>query len=427
MSLTTSFCHQDQTQFKSSFKSKKEKKNLPSHFNHIFNFDVCSTLSSAVSDQCLLLCWSYFLCLNAILLIFYILMMPQQVAPSKKTHGSKGAILDGGGLHLMTHHIHIWVVGQNSRPATPKPGGSGCQGKTQAAELVMDTIPQTRHKTEQALNPQKPHSTPLKPPKKTPKMNPKTIPAIDPKIMQMNSKHQKKLKEINQQLNEESQEEKEKVQHSCITSDGQYLFDLPAPSHQGFSSSKEMLSSIKGFAWDHGYIIVICFSCFFFMKLTVTDVVLFGSFLIVLIAWLFCFLLQKAKARATHMKILKLSRLIGCPFAACAKFRKPSGKWHLNFYVAHHNHPASRNPLSHVKNSSKAGEAKSLLAMKNKMYFSKRQATLITQLLSKRTMKAPSRLYSSLGNSSRSDFYSSFQQFSARSLPWASREKIKKI
>ncbi|KNZ45580.1 uncharacterized protein VP01_7g20 [Puccinia sorghi] len=75
-------------------------------------------------------------------------------------------------------------------------------------------------------------------------------------------------------------------------------------------------------------------------------------------------------------------RIIGCPFDACTTFHKPSGKWHVNVDVAHHNHTASTNPcaqieichltpaqFSKLKNLSKAGLSPSKILRKQKIQF----------------------------------------------------------
>ena len=53
---------------------------------------------------------------------------------------------------------------------------------------------------------------------------------------------------------EESPEEEEDVQQE---EDGTYLFQIPGPPPEIFYSVKDMVNSVKKFAVDHGYVIVI--------------------------------------------------------------------------------------------------------------------------------------------------------------------------
>ena len=119
--------------------------------------------------------------------------------------------------------------------------------------------------------------------------------AIDPTIMQLTSQYHQKLQQVNQQLSdtysspnnsdkeesdkeeeeeeeeeeqekeeeeeeeEQEQEEEEEDQPYPIrqSKDGQYLYDLPAPPKAIYSCPQRMLTSIKEFACNHGYAIVI--------------------------------------------------------------------------------------------------------------------------------------------------------------------------
>ncbi|KNZ49671.1 uncharacterized protein VP01_4865g1 [Puccinia sorghi] len=199
-------------------------------------------------------------------------------------------------------------------------------------------------------------------------------------------------KEEKEDEDEESQEEKEEVKPDCITSDGEYLSSFPALPNQVFNTDQAMLTLIKEFAWDDGYVIVIscsdkdqrkCFKCD--RKSQEASV---GS-------------KADTKRKGDPRENSKFSRLIGFPFAACAMFHKTTGQWYLKVDASHHNHPDSTNPCSHienrrltpaqfskVKNLSKAGlkpskilrvmhttkeEGKSLLATKNTIYVAKRQ------------------------------------------------------
>jgi len=46
----------------------------------------------------------------------------------------------------------------------------------------------------------------------------------------------------------------------------------------------------------------------------------------------------------------KFTRLIGCPFLACATYSKASGWWYFKCDVSYHNHPALTDPCAHVEN-----------------------------------------------------------------------------
>ena len=101
--------------------------------------------------------------------------------------------------------------------------------------------------------------------------------AIDPTIMQLTSQYHQKLQQVNQQLSdtysspnnsdeeesdkeeEEEQEEEEENQPYPVrqSKDGQYLYDLPAPPKAIYSCPQQMLTSIKDFACNNGYAIVI--------------------------------------------------------------------------------------------------------------------------------------------------------------------------
>jgi len=108
--------------------------------------------------------------------------------------------------------------------------------------------------------------------------------------MQLTSQYHQKLQQVNQQLSdtysspnnsdeeesdkeeeeeqekeeeeeEEEQEEEEEEENQpypvCQSKDGQYLYDLPAPPKAIYSCPQRMLTSIKEFACNHGYAIVI--------------------------------------------------------------------------------------------------------------------------------------------------------------------------
>ena len=53
---------------------------------------------------------------------------------------------------------------------------------------------------------------------------------------------------------EEAQEEEEDIQQN---KDGNYLFQIPGPPPEVFYSKEDMVKSVKKFAVDHGYVIVI--------------------------------------------------------------------------------------------------------------------------------------------------------------------------
>ena len=97
--------------------------------------------------------------------------------------------------------------------------------------------------------------------------------------MQLTSQYHQKLQQVNQQLSdtysspnnsdkeesdkeEEEEQEKEEEEEDQPypvrqSKDGQYLYDLPAPPKAIYSCPQRMLTSIKDFACNHGYAIVI--------------------------------------------------------------------------------------------------------------------------------------------------------------------------
>jgi len=102
-------------------------------------------------------------------------------------------------------------------------------------------------------------------------------PQNQPESVRKTSKYQQKLQEINQQLSDtytspnnsedDDQEEEEEVEEEVQQiekeenqdqGDAQVIYHLPAPQPAAYRYEEAMMSSIKGFAWEHGYVIVIC-------------------------------------------------------------------------------------------------------------------------------------------------------------------------
>lgn len=104
-------------------------------------------------------------------------------------------------------------------------------------------------------------------------------PQNQPESVSKTSKYQQKLQEINQQLSDtytspnnsdnsedDDQEEEEEVEEEVQQiekeehqdqGDAQVIYHLPAPPPAVYRSEEAMMSSIKGFAREHGYVIVI--------------------------------------------------------------------------------------------------------------------------------------------------------------------------
>ena len=95
-------------------------------------------------------------------------------------------------------------------------------------------------------------------------------PQNQPESVSKTSKYQQKLQEINQQLsdtytspnNSEDDDQEEEVQQiekeeHQDQGDAQVIYHLPAPPPAVYRSEEAMMSSIKGFAREHGYVIVI--------------------------------------------------------------------------------------------------------------------------------------------------------------------------
>ncbi|KNZ47439.1 hypothetical protein VP01_6390g1, partial [Puccinia sorghi] len=106
---------------------------------------------------------------------------------------------------------------------------------------------------------------------------------------------------------------------------GGLIFCFPAPPQSIFQSEEKMLSSIKLFDWENGYVIVICL-------LDKDKSIIFkcdqgGK-------------KEDNKRKGNHT--YKFSRLIRGPFSAHATCDRGGKTWYYQTNYPHHNHPLSK-------------------------------------------------------------------------------------